>query len=98
MLVSVVAGLSSFMEQEQVDDASYREDTAYSLVAKMPVLAAIAFRTSVGLPIVGPQKNLGYIENFLYMMFQDPMDTKFKIPKICTRILEKMFILYADSD
>ena len=54
MLVSVVAGLSSFMEQEQVDDASYREDTAYSLVAKMPVLAAIAFRTSVGLPIVGP--------------------------------------------
>jgi citrate synthase len=35
----------------------------------MPVLAAISFRTSAGLPIVQPKKNLSYIENFLYMMF-----------------------------
>jgi citrate synthase len=35
----------------------------------MPVLAAIAFRTNAGLPIVQPKKNLSYIENFLYMMF-----------------------------
>jgi len=40
----------------------------------MPVLAAIAFRTSAGLPVVQPKKNLGYVENFLNMMFADPMD------------------------
>jgi len=44
------------------------------------VLAAIAFRTSAGLPIVQPQKNLSYMENFLYMLFADPMDPDFKIP------------------
>jgi citrate synthase len=64
----------------------------------MPVLAAIAFRTSSGLPIVYPQKKLGYIENFLYMMFSDPMDADFRIPKLFVEILDKVFILHADND
>lgn len=60
-LGSVIAGLSSFMGQENVRDSAYREDTAIKLIAKIPVLAAIAFRTSVGLPFVGPNKNIGYV-------------------------------------
>lgn len=68
-LGSVVAGLSSFMGEEKLSDSKYREATAIKLIAKMPVLAAIAFRTSVGLPVVCPNKNLEFVENFLHMMF-----------------------------
>ena len=46
----------------------------------MPTLAAIAFRTSKGLPIVYPDKKRSYTENFLYMMFADPMEHDFKVP------------------
>ena len=44
------------------------------IVAKMPTLAAYAFRTAMGLPIVLPKKKYSYIENFLYMMFANPME------------------------
>ena len=45
----------------------------------MPTLAAISFRTSKGLPIVYPDKRKSYTENFLYMMFADPIDPDFKV-------------------
>lgn len=45
----------------------------------MPTLAAYAYRTSMGLPIVYPKKNFGYMKNFLYMMFSNPMDDNFTI-------------------
>jgi len=64
----------------------------------MPVLAAIAFRTSAGLPVVKPKKNLSYVENFLNMMFADPMDSDFKLPHIFIDITEKFLILHADCD
>ena len=81
-MCSVVAALSSFIHSTlDIKDSMQRELSAIKLIAKMPVLAAIAFRTSAGLPIVQPKKKLGYVENFLYMMFQDPMDSEFKLPK-----------------
>ena len=95
-LGSVVAGLSSFMGSENVRDSAYREETAIKLIAKMPVLAAIAFRNSVGLPIVGPNKNLGFVHNFLHMMFQDPMDSHSQIPDIFITLMMKVMIIYAD--
>ncbi len=52
---------------------------AIKLIAKMPTLAAYAYRTAAGLPIVFPKKNFGYIKNFLYMMFSNPMDEQFEI-------------------
>jgi len=64
----------------------------------MPVIAAIAFRTSAGLPIVHPNKKLSYTENFLNMMFSDPMDPEFKVPKLFVNYMEKIFILHADND
>uniref|UniRef100_A0A7S3IQ05 Citrate synthase n=1 Tax=Strombidium inclinatum TaxID=197538 RepID=A0A7S3IQ05_9SPIT len=99
IMVSVVAGLSSFVHSTlDVNDHLQRELSAIKLIAKMPVLAAIAFRTSAGLPIVPPQKKMGYVENFLYMMFQDPMDSEFEIPPIFVEIMEKIFILHADCE
>ena len=64
----------------------------------MPVIAAIAFRTSAGLPIVYPDRKLSYVENFLHMMFSDPLDKEFKIPILFVEYFEKIFILHADND
>lgn len=99
IMCSVVAGLSSFIHNTlDIKDSLQRELSAIKLIAKMPVLAAIAFRTSAGLPIVQPQKNLGYVENFLNMMFEDPMDKNFKVPQVFIEITEKLFILHAECD
>lgn len=99
IMCSVVGGLSSFIHNTlDIRDPVQRELSAIKLIAKMPVMAAIAFRTSSGLPLVQPQKNLSYMENFLNMMFNDPLDPEFRIPKIFVDTLDKVFILHADND
>ncbi len=81
IMCSVVGALSSFYHNTlDIKDPVQRELSALKLIAKMPILAAVAFRTSAGLPIVYPNRKLGYVENFLNMMFADPMDPTFKIP------------------
>lgn len=99
ILCSVVGALSSFIHNTlDVKDPTQRELSAIKLIAKMPVIAAISFRTSAGLPIVYPDRKLSYVENFLHMMFSDPMDQNFKIPKVFVDYFEKIFILHADND
>jgi len=99
ILCSVVGALSSFIHNSlDVHDPVQRELSAIKLIAKMPVIAAISFRTSAGLPIVYPNRKLSYVENFLNMMFSDPMDHEFKVPKIFVDFFEKVFILHADND
>ena len=99
ILMSVVAGLASFIHNTlDIKDSIQRELSAIKLIAKLPVLAAYAFRTSQGLPIVQPNKKLSYMENFLSMMFSDPMDKDFKVPSIMVRMMEKLFILHAECD
>ncbi len=63
----------------------------------MPMIAAMAFRTSKGLPIVYPKKKYGYIENFLRMMFKNTL-TKWKCDKRVIKAIEKIFILHADHE
>ena len=99
ILCSVVGALSSFIHNTlDVHDPVQRELSAIKLIAKMPVIAAISFRTSAGLPIVYPNRKLSYIENFLHMMFSDPMDRQFIVPKLFVEYFEKIFILHADND
>lgn len=99
ILCSVVGALSSFFHNTlDVKDPIQRELSAIKIIAKMPVIAAIAFRTSAGLPIVYPNRKLPYIENFLHMMFADPMDRDFRVPKLFVEYFEKVFILHADND
>ena len=70
IMCSITGALSSFIHNTlDIKDPLQRELSAIKLIAKMPVLAAIAFRTSAGLPIVYPKRSLSYIENFLNMMF-----------------------------
>ena len=79
-------------------DPKQRENTAIKLIAKFPTLAAISFRTSKGLPLVQPDKNKGYTENFLHMLFSDPMDESFKVPQVMVDALDKILILHADHE
>ena len=99
ILSSVVAGLSSFLNQNlDIKDPSQRELSAIKLIARMPVMAANAFRVSRGLPIVQCKRNLSYMENFLRMMLQDPMESEFEVPQMVVQLMDKLFILHADCE
>ncbi len=99
ILVGVVGALSSFMyDGLNIEDQVEREQAAIKLIAKMPMIAAISFRTAMGLPIVYPRKDLTYTENFLYMMFSDPMDRNWQVDKVLADVLDKILILHADHE
>ncbi|TNV79586.1 hypothetical protein FGO68_gene5624 [Halteria grandinella] len=101
IMCGVVGALASFYEYDAKDivsDPKQRELSAIKLIAKMPTLTAIAFRTSKGLPIVQPDRKRSYTENFLYMMFSDPLDRDFRIPPVMIEALDKILILHADHE
>lgn len=82
IMCGVVGALSAFYHTDvNIHDAREREKIMIKLIAKMPTIAAAAYRTSIGYPILMPKKKYGYIENFLYMMFSNSMedDSNFKI-------------------
>ena len=64
----------------------------------MPMIAAIAYRTATGWPIVYPKKDLTYTENFLYMMFNDPMQNDYKVDKFLAKVLDTILVLHADHE
>ena len=98
IMVGIVGALSAFMKETQFNvDKDYRTITAVQMIAKMPMIAALAFRTSRGLPVVYPKKKYGYIENFLRMMFKNPL-AKWHCDKIIINAIEKIFILHADHE
>lgn len=99
IMCGVVGALSSFFHDNlDIQNPKQRETAAIKLIAKFPTLAAISFRTSKGLPLVQPDKKRGYTENFLYMLFADPMDPNFKIPPVMVEALDKILILHADHE
>jgi citrate synthase len=99
IMVGVVGALSAFMNDGlDVRDPVQREMTAIKMVAKMAMIAAIAYRTAMGLPIVYPKKKLSYTENFLYMMFADPMDPDYQVDEFLANVLDKILVLHADHE
>ena len=98
LLTSSVAGLSTFYpEAKDIEDPENRMRQITRLVAKMPTLAAAAFRTSRGLPFVFPRNDLDYTSNFLSMMFSiaDPLYVPDPALK---KAMEILFILHADHE
>jgi citrate synthase len=76
MLCAVVAALSSFYHDSlDISDPEHREITTMRLISKMPTLAAMAYKHSIGQPALYPRNDLDYSANFLYMMFGTPMGT-----------------------
>jgi citrate synthase len=97
MLMSTVAALSTFYpEAKHVHDRENRRKQIFRLIAKMPTLAAFAYRHSVGLPFVYPDNDLSYCANFLQMMFKVGGD--YRANPVLVRALEVLFILHADHE
>jgi citrate synthase len=98
MLMSTVAALSTFYpEAKHIHDPANRRKQVVRLIAKMPTLAAFAYRHSVGLPFVYPDNDLSYCGNFLQMMFK-MTEVKYRVNPVLERALEVLFILHADHE
>src|ERR671931_2929154 len=97
MLLANVGALSTFYpDAKHIDDPEERYMAAIRLIAKMPTLAAWAYRHSMGLPYVYPDNELSYSENFLSMLFK--MENSFKPDPRIAKALDVLFILHADHE
>jgi citrate synthase len=77
IMCGVVGALSAFYHDGlDVNDPKHREITAIRLIAKIPTIAAMCYKYSAGQPFVYPRNDLGYAENFLYMMFSVPANPR----------------------
>jgi citrate synthase len=98
IMTGAVGALSAFYADSiNVDDPVEREISAHRLIAKMPTIAARAFKYHVGQPFISPRNELGYAENFLRMCFAVPAENYVSNP-ILTRAMERIFILHADHE
>ena len=98
MLIGVTGALSSYYhEAMDIHDPADRKLTAIRVIAKMPILAAHCYKHSVGHPFVYSRDDLGYVENFLNMMFSVPMREYVPNP-IAVKALNLMLILHADHE
>jgi citrate synthase len=97
MLMSTVAALSTFYpEAKNIHDAASRREQIFRLIAKIPTLAAFAYRHTVGMPYAYPDNDLSYCGNFLQMMFK--MGGRYRVNPVLERALEVLFILHADHE
>ncbi len=98
VMIAVVGALAAFYhEWSNVKDAESRRISALRLVAKMPTIAAMSYKYSIGQPFMYPRNDYGFAENFLYMMFGTPCE-EYKVDPILTRALDRIFILHADHE
>ncbi len=98
MLCSSVAALSAFYPQaHDIHDPEQRNISTIRLIAKLPTLAAFAYRHAKGLPIIYPDNDLTYVENFLSMVAR-MSEPKYEANPVFTRALEILFILHADHE
>jgi citrate synthase len=98
MLVSTVAALSTFYpEAKDGADPATRRRQMVRLIAKMPTLAAFAYRHSLGMPYAYPDNALSYTGNFLNMLFKTT-EVRYEPNPVLERALEVLFILHADHE
>ena len=98
MVCGVVGALSSFYHSDlDIEDAAQRKRSAHRLIAKMPTIAAMAYKYSVGQPFVYPRNELSYAENFLHMMFSVPAE-EYKVNPVIANAMDKIFTLHADHE
>ena len=98
MLCAVTGALSSFYHDDlDIHDENQRLRSAYRLIAKIPTIAAMAYKFSIGQPFVYPRNDLGYAENFLNMMFSVPAED-YEISPAVARAMDRIFTLHADHE
>jgi citrate synthase len=98
ILVGTVGALSTFYPQaKMIHDPESRKIQTHRLIAKMPTLAAFAYRHSSGMPYAYPDNDLSYTGNFLNMMFKKT-ELRFKPNPVMERALDVLFMLHADHE
>lgn len=98
IMVGVVGALSAFYHDHMdIHNPEHRIISAHRLISKMPTIAAWSYRYSQGKPFMYPRNDLGYAENFLYMMFAMPTQNYVPDP-LMARALDLILILHADHE
>ncbi len=98
IMCGVVGALSAFYHDSlDIDNEAHRRITAHRLIAKIPTLAAMSYKYSVGLPFMYPRNDLDYAANFLYMMFGTPCET-YEVNPVIARAMDRIFLLHADHE
>ncbi|WP_137125457.1 citrate synthase [Roseomonas sp. HF4] len=98
IMCGVVGALAAFYHDNlDINDPKAREIAAYRLIAKVPTIAAWAYKYSIGQPFMYPRNDLGYAENFLYMLNAVPAE-EYKNNPILSRAMDRILILHADHE
>lgn len=99
MVVSTLAALSTFYpDSKKIRDPALRELQIHRLVAKIPTIAAFAYRHSVGMPYIYPNNDLSYTANFLTMMFRPSWTIGYDPDPVLAKALDTLFVLHADHE
>lgn len=98
MLASVVGSMSAFYhDSTDIENPRHREIFAHRIIAKIPTIAAAAYKHSVGQPFIYPRNDLDYCSNLLHMYFAVPC-ADYKVDPVAAEALDLLFILHADHE
>ncbi|MEE8283689.1 MAG: citrate synthase [Alphaproteobacteria bacterium] len=98
IMCGVVGALSAFYhDSTDIGDPRQRMIASFRLIAKMPTIAAMAYKFSIGQPFMYPRNDLKYAENFLYMMFGVPCED-YRVNPVLAKAMDRIFILHADHE
>ena len=98
VMVGVVGAMSAFYhDSTDITDPWQREVASRRMIAKLPTIAAMAFKYHIGQPFVYPRNELGYAANFLHMCFAVPCE-EYKVNPVLARAMDRIFILHADHE
>ncbi len=97
-MVGVVGAMSAFYHDSvDINDPVQREIASIRLIAKLPTIAAMAYKYSIGQPFVYPRNDLDYASNFLHMCFSVPAE-EYKVDPALARAMDRIFTLHADHE
>ncbi len=98
IMCGVVGALSAFYHNHlDIHNEEDREIAAHRLISKMPTLAAMSYKYSIGQPFMYPNNSLGYAENFLHMMFGTPCEPS-NVSPVLAKAMDRIFLLHADHE
>jgi citrate synthase len=98
MLSAVVGSMSAYYHNEMdAKNPEHRDIFAHRILAKLPTIAAAAYKLNIGQPFIYPRNNLNYCENLLHMLFAVPAEP-YKIDPIAAEAIDLLFILHADHE
>src|SRR5471030_417102 len=98
VLCGVTGALAAFYHDSiDVENERHREIAAYRLLSKMPTVAAMCYKYSIGQPFVYPRNDLSYAGNFLHMMFATPCE-EYVVNPVLERAMDRILILHADHE